>query len=48
MENIVDSSGHGEFQLIHHRGDFFDNLKGIVSFGFELHFLMADFQVGCF
>jgi hypothetical protein len=42
------SPGHGESQLICHGGDLFDDLEGSISFGLELCFLMADFQVGCF
>jgi hypothetical protein len=48
MEDIVYSPGHRELQLIRHRGDLFDDLEGSISFGFELHFLMVDFQVGRF
>jgi hypothetical protein len=48
MEDIVDSPGHGEFQFIHHRRDLFDDLKGSISFGVELCFLMVDFEVGRF
>jgi hypothetical protein len=48
MEDIVYSPGHGESQLIHHRGDLFDDLEGSISFGLEFCFLMVDFQVGCF
>jgi hypothetical protein len=38
MENIMDPSGHGEFHLICHRGDFFNDLEGSIPFGFELRF----------
>jgi hypothetical protein len=48
MEDIVYAPSHGEPQLIHHRGDFFDDFEGSISFGLELHFLMTDFQVGHF
>jgi hypothetical protein len=48
VEDIVYSPGHRELQLIHHRGDLFDDLEGSISFGLELHSLMADFQVGRF
>jgi hypothetical protein len=48
MEDIVYPPGHEESQLICHRGNFFDDLEGSISFGFELHFLMVDFQVGRF
>jgi hypothetical protein len=47
MEDIMYSLSHGEFQLICHREDFFNDLEGSISFGLELRFLMVDFQVGC-
>jgi hypothetical protein len=46
MKDIVYPPGHGESQLIHHRGDLFDDLEGSISFGFELCLLMMDLQVG--
>jgi hypothetical protein len=46
MEDIMYSLSYRELQPIHHRGDLFDNLEGSIPFGFELYFLMADFQVG--
>jgi hypothetical protein len=48
MEDIMYAPSHKESQLICHRGDLFDDLEGSISFGLELHFLMADFQVGRF
>jgi hypothetical protein len=48
MEDVMYFSGHGESQLIHHRGDLFDDFKGSISFGVELRFLMTDFEVGRF
>jgi hypothetical protein len=48
MKDIVYSPSHGEPQLIHHKGNLFDNFEGPISFGLELHFLMVDFQVGHF
>jgi hypothetical protein len=43
MEDVIYSLGHGESQLIHHWGNFFDDLEGSISFGFELGLLMMDF-----
>jgi hypothetical protein len=48
MEDVMYSPSYRESQLICHRGDFFDDLEGFIPFGFELYFLMADFQVGRF
>jgi hypothetical protein len=47
MEDIMYPPGHGEFQLVCHRGDLFDDLEGSITFGVELCFLMADLEVGC-
>jgi hypothetical protein len=43
MKDIMDSPGHGESQLIRHRGDLFDDLEGSIPFRLEFRFLMADF-----
>jgi hypothetical protein len=48
MEDIMYPPGHGEPQLIRHRGDFFDNLEGSIPFRLEFRLLMADFEVGRF
>jgi hypothetical protein len=48
MEDVVYPPGHGESQLICHRGDLFDDLEGSISFGLEFRLLMMDFEVGRF
>jgi hypothetical protein len=48
MEDVMYPPSYGESQLIHYRRDLFDDFKGSISFGVELHFLMVDFEVGCF
>jgi hypothetical protein len=48
MKDIMYSSGHGESQLICHRGDFFDDFEGSISFGPQFRLLMTDLEVGRF
>jgi hypothetical protein len=48
MKDIVYPLGHGESQLICHRGDLLDDFEGSISFGPEFCLLMADFEVGYF
>ena len=48
MEYVMNPPRGWQFDLIHHRGDFFCNDKGAIAFRGEFRLLITEFEVGGF